>query len=373
MSKRILVLSPETFSAPGGIQSMCRTLTYILYQLCQKNSWSLNLYALNDASAEASTPYLPAACFKGFGRNKVLFTLKCIWAGKKPDLIIVTHVNLSFPAVVIRLLRPRCAIWLVAHGTEVWRPLSGWRKKIWQTADRIICVSGFTRDKVITSQHADPEKCIVLNNIIDPFIRLPENFEKPAYLLKRYGLKQEDKVVLTLTRMSTHDRAKGYDQVIRAIGNIRPSQPGILYLLAGPYGQSEKKRIAQVAAESGMGRNLLLTGYIEKSELADHFLLADLFVLPSKKEGFGIVLIEALAFGLPLICGNKDGSTDAVQHEKAGTAIDPDDPEALELAIRKKLRQHLNTAYRKKIQQESLKHFNQKHYTEVLARLITHG
>jgi len=373
MSKRILVLSPETFSAPGGIQSMSRSLVYVLHQLCQKNNWRIKLHVLNDPPTAVSTPYLPAIYFKGFSRKKIMFSLKSIWTGINTDIVIVTHVNLSFPAIVIRLLNPQCKVWLVAHGTEVWRPLSGWKKTIWQIADRIICVSSFTRDKVIASQHANPEHCTILNSIVDPFIKIPEDFSKPAYLLERYGLKHTDKVVLTLTRITCDNIAKGYDQVIQVISKIRKNFPNICYLLAGPWDPAEKTRIEQLIAENGLGDNFILTGYIKKEELADHFLLADLFILPSKKEGFGIVLIEAMAFGLPVICGNKDGSTDAVRHEEMGTIIDPDDQEALELAIRKKLHESLNREFRKNIQQESLRHFNERHYSKVLAQLIING
>jgi phosphatidylinositol alpha-1,6-mannosyltransferase len=373
MSKRILVLSPETFSGTGGIQSMSRTLCYILHQLCQKNGWSMQLYALNDASTAPSAPYLPAVSCKGFRRNKILFTLKCIWAGRNKTLIIVNHVNLSFPAIVIRIIYPRCKIWLVAHGTEAWQPLSGWRKTIWQIADRIICVSSFTRDKVIALQQANPNHCVVLNNIADPFIPIPEDINKPGYLVKRYGLKHTDKVVLTLTRITANDQAKGYDQVIRAISKVKLSFPNIHYLLAGPCQPSEKIRIEQLVAESGMSDHFTLTGYIAKEELAHHYLLADLFVLPSSKEGFGIVLLEAMTYGLPIICGNKDGSIDAVRHEGMGTAIDPGDPEALELAIRKKLHQTLSAGFRKSISQEALKYFNEQQYSRILAQLISDG
>lgn len=372
MSKKILVLSPETFHATGGIQNMGRSLVYLLHQLCQKNNWQLLLHNLNDPAAAASTPYLPKAAFRGFGRHKISFSLRSILAGVQADVLIVSHVNLSLPALIIRLLHPACKIWLFAHGTEVWRPLSRWKKRILKTADHIICVSSFTRERLIAIQQADPQRCMVLHNIADPLIQVPAHFDKPDYLLKRYGLKPTDKIVLTLSRMTAHDQAKGYDQVIRAMGKIIRNSPNIRYLLAGKWAPAEKIRIEQLVAENGMDDHFILTGYLEPEELADHYLIADLFVLPSKKEGFGIVFVEAMMFGLPVICGNKDGSTDVVRHVGMGTAIDPDDPAALELAIRKKLHQRLTTASRKSVQQECLKHFNAQQYSDVLLKLIAH-
>lgn len=217
---------------------------------------------------------------------------------------------------------------------------------------------------------ASPSKCVVLNNALDPFIKPPENFDKPAYLLGRYGLKSNDQVVFTLTRINPTEKFKGYVQVITAIARIKQHIPSIKYILAGPCDLAEKRKIEQLVADQGLSANFILAGYIEEKELADHYLLADLFVLPSKKEGFGIVFIEAMAHGLPIICGNADGSTDAIRNSKMGTAIDPDDLAALETTIIQKLSLSLTIDDRKSIQRQCLQHFNEANYRDILEKLI---
>lgn len=370
MSKRILFLTLETFSAAGGIQSMNRTLAYSLYELCKKNNWDINLYSLNDLSTDVNPKYLPFFCFKGFDKNKAIFTLQSIMNGMNTDLVLLSHVNLSVIGHAIRLLNPSCKIWLVAHGIEVWQPLRGWKKCIWHTADRFICVSQFTKSKVISLHGARPSQCIVLNNVLDPFIKPPEKFDKPAYLLGRYGLRPEDRIVFTLTRINSAEKFKGYEQVIAAVAKIKQHIPSIKYILAGPCEPIEKKRIEQLVADQGLSQNFILTGYIKEKELADHYLLADLFVLPSKKEGFGIVFIEAMAYGLPVICGNVDGSVDAVRNGEMGMAIDPGDLDALEMAILQKLSLTLTVENRKHIQHQCLKYFNEPDYRDILEKLI---
>jgi len=115
---------------------------------------------------------------------------------------------------------------------------------------------------------------------------------------------------------------------------------------------------------------VILTGFIEEIELADYFLLADLFVLPSKKEGFGIVFIEALACGLPVICGNVDGSTDAIRDGELGKAINPDDLADLEQALSDYLSTPLSNSQREELQKQCLSHFNDADYIKRLEKLI---
>jgi len=200
---------------------------------------------------------------------------------------------------------------------------------------------------VISLHEAHPDRCIILNNTLDPFIKLPAKFAKPEYLLARYGLNDTQKIVLTLTRMSATEKFKGYDNVINAISRIRQDITDIIYLLAGPCDATERERIETLISTNGLSANVILTGFIEEYELTAHFLMADLFVLPSVKEGFGIVFIEAIACGLPVIFGNADGSTDAVRHEGMGTAIDPHNVAALEQAIGLKLQQDLELQTKK--------------------------
>ena len=68
-----------------------------------------------------------------------------------------------------------------------------------------------------------------------------------------------------------------------------------------------------------------MTGFVPDSQLADYYNLCDVFAMPSKGEGFGIVFIEALACGKPVLAGNKDGSVDALANGELGALVNPDD------------------------------------------------
>jgi len=237
--------------------------------------------------------------------------------------------------------------------------------------DKIICVSQFTKDKLTSMHGADGRKCDVLNNAIDPFIELPTNLAKPDNLLKRYGITHATPVIFTLTRLASTEKYKGYHNVIVTVAKLKHRFPGIKYIISGKYDDLEGRRVKGLIEANGVADNVLLTGFITEAELANHFLLADLFVLPSKKEGFGIVFIEALACGVPVICGNADGSVDAVKNGELGTAIDPDDNLELEKQIAEHLLQPLTVAARKTLQQKCLQYFNEQAYAESLQKLLS--
>lgn len=224
--------------------------------------------------------------------------------------------------------------------------------------------------KVIAMHGVDPAKCEVLNNILDPEIKLPENFIKPAYLLNRYKLTPKNQVIFTLTRLASTEQYKGYEQVIKAIGLLKTRFPNIKYILSGKYDDKEEKRIKQLINQHMVKDNVIVTGFIPETELEDHFLLADLFVLPSKKEGFGIVFIEALACGLPVICGNEDGSLDAIRNGELGTAINVDDIQQLEEAMINSLNLPLDVEHRKYLQTKCLEYFNTADYKDKLEKML---
>lgn len=349
---------------------MTRTLAHSLNYLSEKNNWDFKLWSVYDSNHDLMPQYLPAKKFKGFGVNRVRFVLKTLGTASKPDIIIISHINLAIIGLLIKTINPQCKIWLVAHGIEVWRPLSFFKNLFLKQCDKIICVSNFTKQQMISRHQVDPGNCTVLNNAIDPFMKLPVTFTKPEHLLKRYRLTENNTILFTLTRLASTEQYKGHDHVIKVISKLKLKFPGIKYILSGQYDHKEEIRIQKLITEYKVDEQVILTGFIDESELTDHFLLADLFVLPSKKEGFGIVFIEALACGLPVICGNADGSIDAICNGKLGKAINADNLEELEMAITEYLKITLTPNNRKYLQSECLLHFNETDYINNLEKLI---
>jgi glycosyltransferase involved in cell wall biosynthesis len=80
---------------------------------------------------------------------------------------------------------------------------------------------------------------------------------------------------------------------------------------------------------------VILAGFIPEEEMADFFGIADMYVMPSKKEGFGLIFVEAMYHGLPVIAGNVDGSVDALANGSLGILVNPDEQTDITNAIQK--------------------------------------
>ena len=370
MAKKVILYSLQTFSTTGGIQKMTRTLAHSLYLLSKRNEWDFKLWSVYDSDHDLMPQYLPTENFRGFGTNRVSFVLKTIVKAKMPDLIIISHINLAIIGLLIKTINPKCKVWLIAHGIEVWRPLSFLKKIFLNRCDKIICVSNFTKQQMVSRHQTDPAMCTVLNNAVDPFMKLPATFTKPGHLLKRYRLTGNEPIIFTLTRLASSEQYKGHDHVLKVIGKLKDKFPGIRYVLSGHHDHKEEIRIQKLITKYKVDEQVILTDFIEESELTDYFLLADLFVLPSKKEGFGIVFIEALACGLPVVCGNSDGSVDAICNGRLGTAINADDVDELEKVIIEYLENPLTESKRQYLQDQCLLHFNAIDYMNKLEKLI---
>jgi phosphatidylinositol alpha-1,6-mannosyltransferase len=371
MSKKVILFTLQTFSTTGGIQKMTRTMAHAFDQLERSGDCRFRLWSLYDKDIDLMPQYLPAGHFKGFRNRRWLFFKACIQQAFYPDIIIISHINLAVVGLLIRAINPRCKVWLIAHGIEVWRPLSFFKNKLIAGCDQILCVSRFTRDEIVRMHAVEPARCRILNNAVDPFMDLGFDFKKPSALAQKYGTAGQGPVLFTLTRLASTEQYKGHEQVLRVLPQLRLRYPAIKYILGGQCDAAEFVRIQALINEYQVADCVILPGFIKEQELSDHFLLADLFVLPSKKEGFGIVFIEAMACGLPVICGNADGSRDAVRDGELGTAIQADDREDLRLAIAQALEQPVTSDSRKLLQEKCLLYFNETEYRKRLFELIT--
>lgn len=248
---------------------------------------------------------------------------------------MLSHINLLLPGMLVKLVRPKTKIVLIAHGIEVWRPYARWKIKLMHKLDLILPVSHFTKEKMKGLYGLPEKKFSVMNNCLDPFLEKPLVQGKAPHLLKRYGLEKDNQVMLTVSRMVDTEQYKGYDRVLEAMPALIPQHPKLRYLLVGRYDDAEKKRLDAIIYKLGLEDKVLFTGFVPDADMPYHFNLADLFIMPSEKEGFGIVFIEAMYYGLPVIAGNKDGSVDALCNGQLGTVINPDNPDEITQSVKK--------------------------------------
>ncbi|QNR85312.1 glycosyltransferase family 4 protein [Pedobacter riviphilus] len=365
-NRKVLFLSLHTFSLTGGIEKVSKTFAKTLDDL--KASAQIKSYqVLSMYDDQPDLAYVAKDSFKGYHGKKTAFGLTAIKAGLKADVIILSHVHLLLFARIIKMLKPGVRIVLFAHGIEIWNALAGWKKQM-LTRIEIWAVSRYTADQIILHHGIAESQIKVLNNCLDPYFKLEKSVSKPASLLTKYRINNNQKVLLTICRLSSSEQYKGYDLVIECLAQVIKIYPDLVYLLVGKADQAELARINKLIAQSSLQKNVILTGFVANDELALHYQLADVFVMPSKAEGFGLVFIEAAAYGCTVLGGNTDGSSDALMDGKLGTLLNPNDVIAIGEAIITSLQKEKHQS--KTTQKLCFETFGYKQYQEKVSNLL---
>jgi glycosyltransferase involved in cell wall biosynthesis len=311
--------------------------------------------------------YIDTAQFKGFGGRRILFSVQTILASQSSDIIVLSHAHLLIYARIIKKIFRKKRIILYAHGIEIWRDLSPANTKFIQNEVEIWAVSTYTAKKIQELHHIQASKIQVLNNCLDPFFAIPGTFEKPVSLLNKYHLPANSKVLLTLSRLSSTEQYKGYDQVLAVLNKL---DEDIHYLLAGKADEKEQNRLQKLIHQNGLQKRVIMTGYVPEAELTAHYQLADIMVMPSKAEGFGISFIEAMACGTKVIGGNQDGSVDALQQGTLGTLVQPTDLDEIQSAIENGLATPNTEIEKSQLQADCLSHFSFSTYKKKVRQLL---
>lgn len=148
-------------------------------------------------------------------------------------------------------------------------------------------------------------------------------------LLEQFGIVGK-RVILTVARRALSEQGnKGYYRVIQALPIVLQSIPDAVYVLAG--GGDDLEYITNLIQHTGVADHVVLTGKVASSDLCDIYNLADVFVHPSRKEGFPIVCLEAMACGKTVIAG--EYSEEPLLHGVLGISVDPLDINAIAHAI----------------------------------------
>ena len=316
---------PNIFEFKGGIQVYSNFLLQGIQRLYPNAKYEL--FLKHDTTCSTTDQYLANTNFHFSGKiplpiRTIFFVTQLITNAlkQKPELIIATHLNFTVAAYILKRLTG-IPYWTTAYGMEAWNIKKPFLVKALQNADQILSISNYTRDRLLQEQNLDPQKISVL-----PCVFNPKSFDikpKPHYLLEKYQLKSEQSVILTVARLAEAQRHKGYDQILQALPQIRQTIPNVHYLIVGKG--KDRPRIESLIEELGLADCVTLAGFVPDEQLCDYYNLCDLFAMPSKKEGFGIVYLEAMACGKPALGGNQDGAVDALCQGELGALVNPDD------------------------------------------------
>lgn len=368
--KKVLFLNLTAFSMTGGIERFNRCFLKALNLLdTEKKTDSFCLSAYDTSILEQ---YTSEKRYKSFGKSKLRFSIESILRAKDYDCIILGHVNLAPIGLAIKKLFPSKKLILITHGIDVWGGISKSKKEIMKRADIILSVSNFTKKKIVDNHKIQEQKIVIFPNAIDPYFPIPKSLNVNNELKKRYKIDDDDFILYTLSRLRSTELYKGYDKVIMALSSVVKTHPNIKYVIAGKYDIAEKERVEGIVKSYGMEGNVILTGFLNEEELVMHYQMADAYIMPSKKEGFGIVFIESLVCGTPVIAGNIDGSVDALLNGEAGTLIDPDDIDEIAAAVVEHIEHNrkADVAERQRIVKKILDNFSFEKYKNRLESLL---
>ncbi len=329
--RRVLFLLPDLRnpSFKGGIQMFN---TYV-HRALGELGHDVTVIGVNDRPEDAVPGLIP--CNRGRRLRKFLAAWNLLRRVmfRRPDVVLCGHLNFA------PLCRRICGLFgvpyiTITHGIELWdAPPNKVRGAA--ASHRILAVSRYTKSLNLDLLDGyDPDHVIVFPNTFDE-----ERFKPcpvPGDMRERLGLRDQDRVVLSVGRLASTERLKGYDEAIRAMADVRKVVPDARLLLGGRG--DDMDRLRRVADECGLGEGLVMPGFIAEEDIVPLFNLCELFVLPSRKEGFGIVFLEAMGCGKPVIGGNRDGSMEPLCDGSLGTAVDPEDVDAIAAAVLELLR-----------------------------------
>jgi glycosyltransferase involved in cell wall biosynthesis len=169
-----------------------------------------------------------------------------------------------------------------------------------EQADKVIAVSYFTRNIIISRYGISGEKVEVVYNGIEP---------NGDWLLAKTGIEKDEKIVLFLGRITMQ---KGPDYFLRAAKKVLEVMDKVKFVMVGSGDLMH--RAVEMAAELGIGHKVLFTGFLRGEDVRKIYKMADLFVMPSVSEPFGIVPLEALANDVPVIISKQSGVSEVLRH-----------------------------------------------------------
>ncbi|EAZ91915.1 glycosyltransferase family 4 protein [Crocosphaera chwakensis] len=362
----------EIFSQEGGIQAYVKDVLKAYLSLIKNSNHpsKTDIFLLRDAP-DCNNPLTSNLINYHYlktlplwkGRLKLAINLLTHLIQKRPQRVFCGHINLA-PLVQFFCQPLGIPYTVLTYGKEVWKTLPKAQQTALKNADSIWTISRYSRDCLCQANNINLNKVEIVPCIVDGDQFTPE--EKPTELIEKYQL-QDTKVLMTVARLWSGDIYKGVDVTIRALPKILQFFPNVKYVVIGRG--DDRPRLEQLTKDLGISDRVVFAGFVATEDLIDHYRMADAYIMPSQ-EGFGIVYLEAMACGVPVLSGDADGSADPLQDGKLGWRVPHRDPEAVAQGCIEILQGDDKRCQGQWLRQQTIAQFSPEALSQKLASLI---
>ncbi len=313
--RRVLLVLTEVMSH-GGIQRFNRTLLTALDEL----GASVVALSLNDTDGVVTdSPFSERVTVLGFGRSKVRFAAGVArqLAAERFDVLFIGHIHFATLMAAAHCL-PRAKraprVMLIAHGQEVWESIRGGTRRALGDVTDVVSVSAFTQERILAQapELGARRLHVFPNALAASWIQWADQgsaLQDPSEIYGRY--------FLSVTRISVSERTKGLVAALEAFATL--TDRSVHYVVAGSG--DDVTFLRWVTQQLGVEERVHFRGSVSDLELVSLYRKSAGFVLPSGQEGFGIVFLEAMYFGIPVLAAAEKGANDVVSDGVTGLTV----------------------------------------------------
>ena len=315
----------------GGVQCVGRHVAAVSAKFASDRGMKARFLSLNDSRGLHAVQVGPLEfSVSGYGRNKTEFVLSALRAAsRQPSLVIALHPHLAPLVWGMKARNRKLRSIIFTHGIEVWTPLRWPRGAGLRSADLVLAPSEDTVRHLISDQGVPPARIQRLPWGMDP--ELEARLATCKTLSPPNDFPRSGRVLLTVGRFDASEKYKGADTLISAMPGVLKTAPDTSLVLVGDG--DDRPRLEWLARDLSVSTRTRFLHGLTPDQLFACYAHCDVFALPSRGEGFGLVFLEAMAHAKPAIGGAHGGIPEIVEDRVTGLLVPHGDVEKLARAI----------------------------------------
>ncbi len=318
-TRRIGLLATE-MATPGGMQSFMQRVAEVISGAAEEDA-TLQGYclSLNDSTAALREhPAIPSDLHVwGAARSKRRLIAHALLQMPRTDVLFVGHLGAGPLAYLMKRLGRVRDYHVILHGIEAWKRLAPLDRRALMGANKIIATTRYTAEECARHNAIPADRFEVIPLCAD------ERKVNPSPTFRLHGGFK----LLCVARQDASERYKGFEHVFAALERLKSSHPEVHFNLVGDGDDQPRLKVAAVKMD--VDENVTFWGRLSDAELAAAYQQCDVYVMPSSREGFGIVFLEAMRHGKPCIGGNHGGTPDVIEHGRTGFLVEYGDVDQL--------------------------------------------